>query len=152
MEILHWITSHGSGLLESGGIIASLLFTAVTLRRDARSRHVANLITLTAQHRDIWERFYERPHLSRVRDPAVNLQKQPPTRDEFLFVHLIILHLNCWHQAIKRREVKEPEGMDMDVGTFFSLPIPNHVWQQRRKYQDEDFVRYVEEAIAQRRP
>jgi hypothetical protein len=149
MEILHWITNHGTGLLESGGIIGSLLFTAVTLHRDARSRHTANLITLTAQHRDIWERFYDKPHLSRIRNPKVNLKRQPPTRDETLFVNLLILHLNCRYQAIKRDEITRPEGLGMDVGAFYSLPIPHYVWQQRKNLHDSDFVAFVDHAIAQ---
>lgn len=147
MQILHWITLHGPGFLESAGIIGGLLFTAVTLRRDLRSRHISNLITLTAQHREIWQRFYEKPHLARVRDANADLVEKPPTPDEALFVHLIILHLNCWYQAVKRREVTEPEGMNLDVGAFFALPIPRHVWLQWREYQDREFVRYVDNAI-----
>ncbi len=149
MGILHWITTHATSLLESAGIIGSLLFTGVTLRRDSRSRHVANLISLTAQHRDIWERFYDKPHLSRIRDPKADLKKQPPTRDESLFVNLLILHLNCWYQAIRRGEITPPEGLGMDVGSFYRLPIPNHIWQQRKKLHDVDFVRFVENAIVQ---
>jgi hypothetical protein len=147
MQVLHWITLHGPGLLESAGIIGGLLFTAVTLRRDMRSRHISNLITLTAQHREIWERFYERPQLARVRDAHADVKKKPPTRDESLFVHLIILHLNCWYQAVKRREVTEPEGMNLDVGKFFALPVPHAVWMKWREYQDREFVRYVDDAI-----
>ncbi len=63
-----------------------------------------------------------------------------------LFVHPIILHLNYWYQAIKRREVTKLEATIMDVGKFFSLPIPHHVWQLRRKYQDADFPHFVGEA------
>lgn len=149
MDILHWITNHATSLLESAGIIGSLLFTAVTFRRDARSRHVANLITLTAQHRDIWERFYDKPHLTRIRDPKADLKRQPPTRDESLFVNLLILHLNCWYQAIRRDEITPPEGLGMDVGSFYGLPIPYYVWQQRRKLHDSDFIRFVDQAIEQ---
>ena len=151
MEVLHWITTHATSLLESAGIIGSLLFTGVTLRRDSRSRHVANLITLTAQHRDIWEKFYDKPHLARVRDTKVDLRKQPPTRDESLFVNLLILHLNCWYQAIRRGEINPPEGLGMDVGNFYGLPIPNHIWQQRKKLHDAEFVSFVDEAIAENR-
>ena len=150
MEILHWITNHATRLLESAGIIGSLLFTTVTLRRDARSRHIANLITLTAQHRDIWERFYDKPHLSRVRDSKADLKNQPPTRDESLFVNLLILHLHCWYQAIKRDEVTPPHGLGMDVGAFYSLPIPHLIWQQRKSLQDTDFARFVDDAIEQK--
>ena len=147
MFILQWVTKHGTSLLESVGIIAGLVFTGITLRRDARSRHVGNLITLTAQHREIWQRFYEQPELARIREPKVDLKKSPPTRDEALFVNLLILHLNCWFQAIERKEITPPEGLGMDVGGFYSLPIPNAIWQQRRKFHDLNFVSFVDEAI-----
>ncbi len=151
MAVLHWITNHATSILQSAGIIGSLLVTRASLRRDTRSRHVANLITLTAQHRDIWERFYENGHLTRIRDPKADLKKQPVTPEESLFVNLIILHLNCWYQAIKYDAVSRPERVDTDAGTFFSLPVPLHVWQLQKQYQNADFARFLNDAIEQKR-
>ena len=55
MELYHWMDNHGFDLLEAVGIIASLTFTAVSFRRDDRSRRVGNLLTLTQSHREVWK-------------------------------------------------------------------------------------------------
>ena len=37
-----------------------------------------------------------------------------------------------------------PEGLRRDVWQFFSLPIPQWVWNRVKVMQDDDFVVFVE--------
>lgn len=41
------------------------------------------------------------------------------------------------------------EGMQKDIKAFFSLPIPKAVWEQVKPFQDEDFVEFVENSLAE---
>ena len=144
MELYHWMDNHGFDLLEAVGIIASLTFTAVSFRRDDRSRRVGNLLTLTQSHREVWKEQLHDPKLKRILDPKANLAREPVTRDEEIFVTLVIQHLNIVFHALRDELTINPEGLRRDVWQFFSLPIPQAVWNQLKPLQNEAFVAYVE--------
>ncbi|MDE2106297.1 MAG: hypothetical protein KGL39_54255, partial [Patescibacteria group bacterium] len=90
--------------------MAGLLFTAFTVRQDIRERRLTNLMALTGQHRDIWKTLYERPGLARLLSPAANPERQPLTRQETLFVTLVVLHLSSVHRIIKHQLVSQVGG------------------------------------------
>lgn len=144
MALLQWLEQNWFSVFESAGIIGGLLFTAVTLHADAQARRIGNLIALTQHHQDIWTHLYTRPDLARVLDKTVNLQSAPITDEEELFINLLILHLNSAYQAMQTGMYLKPEGLRRDIQIFFSLPIPQAVWDATKLFQDEAFVRFVE--------
>ena len=144
MELFSWAAPHFGSFLQAAGIICGLFFTAASFRADTRSRRIHNLITLTEQHRNIWEALHVKPPLARILNPDADLHARQLTREELEFVNICILHLNCWYYAINEREVRAPEGLGTDIKTFFALPIPRAVWERNRAFQDEEFVEYVE--------
>ncbi len=113
------------------------------MHEEAEARRVANLFTLTKNHREIWSLVIERPELSRVLDPRVDLTKNPLSEAERLFVRFLILHLATSFEARKRRMFFSEEGLKRDVREFFRLPIPRDVWSGIQPYQQPDFVRFV---------
>jgi len=131
-------------LLQSVGIIGSLLFTAAALHEDAKARRISNLIAVTGHHRDIWTQLYRRPDLARVLDPKADVQRDPVRDEEELFISLLILHLNSVFHAMSEGLYLRPEGLRKDVDWFFSLPTPKAVWARCRRVQDEAFVCFVE--------
>jgi hypothetical protein len=141
-----WFGQHWFVLLQSVGIIGSLLFTAVTLREDTKTRQVANLITITGHHREIWTQLYRRPELARVLDPHVDLQREPVRVEEALFINLLILHLRSVFHAVKQGLYLKPEGLGKDIAWFFSLPIPKLIWERNKAVQDEAFACFVDAA------
>ena len=87
--------------------------------------------------------------------PALALTAENPrlcgdeiTREEEIFVNLVILHLNCLFYARKTGLVFKLEGLRRDVGWFFSLPIPRAVWTKTKLLQNDDFVMFVEACLA----
>jgi hypothetical protein len=80
-------------LLNAGGG-GGLFFTATALRKGAKTQRIANLLTVTSNHREIWKEFSTRPELARVLDSAADVKKRPITPDETEFVNSIILHLS----------------------------------------------------------
>lgn len=144
---LEWIGEHWFDLLQSVGIIGSLLYTGLSLRIDARVRRVNNRFAITEQHRGIWTQFYRRPELARVVKTKIDLTSAPVTEDEELFVTLVILHLNSVYYAMKDGVFLKPEGIQKDVASLFSLPIPRDVWERSKPLQDREFVRFVEECL-----
>jgi len=154
MEVILWLLSHSQSILEPVGILGGLVYTGITLRQESKARRVANIITITTQHRDIWKELYDRPELGRVLNPSVNLKKHPATPAEYLFVRFVILHLSSVFRASKADELLQPAGTVQDVREFISLPIPHAIWLELRDLQDNDFVKWVEGgevAVARRR-
>lgn len=148
MMVGRWILDNWFTLLQSTGIVGSLLFTAYTIRQDNRSQRVANLLTVTQHHRDIWSEAYQRPDLHRVLADSINVDREPVTPAEELFVRLLILHLSGVFLAGDNRELFGIQGLQADVQWFFSLPVPTTVWNKFRRFQDAKFVAFVEASLS----
>ena len=144
MGFLQWVAQNWFSLFESAGIIGGLLFTAVTLRADTQAQRIGNLIAITKHHHDIWTHLFTHPELIRILDKSVNLKSAPVTDEEELFVNLLILHLNSAYHAMQAGMFVKQEGLQRDIQTFFSLPIPRSIWEATQAFQDADFVKFVE--------
>jgi hypothetical protein len=101
-------------------------------KEEAKALRVANLLAITASHREIWKEFLSNPKLSRVHDAAADTAKQPVTDAEQVFVALVILHTNSVFYANKEQLVIEHEGLRRDIAQFFSLPVPKAVWAKAK--------------------
>ena len=142
---MEWFSQYGFTLLQTISIVASLLFTAFTLRSEARERRIKNLFILTSAHREIWKKLCERPELRRILETTSPDGKTPePTFEERLFVRSLIFHLAASFRARAYGMHFHEHGLLSDVRQFFSKPIPRAVWETMRQYQEPDFVHFVE--------
>jgi len=144
MVWLLWLRENWFTGLQTLAIVSGFIFTCITLRRDERSRRVGNLFQLNSNHRQLWEQLFTQPQLRGILSAERDISSEPVTNDEALFVGFLILHLNTAHKAIRNQLLDTPEGLAADVRTFFALPIPRAVWEERRRYQDAEFVSFVE--------
>jgi hypothetical protein len=144
MAGIRWLIENWVLALNSAGVIGGLFFTASSFHSEARTRRIANLLTITRNHREIWADFYRHPELARVLDASADIAKLPVTHEEEIFVNLVILHLNSVFYALKDELVTNQEGLRRDVWSFFSLPIPLTVWQRVKVLQNDSFVAFVE--------
>jgi hypothetical protein len=149
MEVASWLATHWLDLIQSAGIVSGFIFTAYTIRRESEARKIGNAIALAERHHAIWKEFHEHPSLARVREAQVNLVAEPITQTEEVFVTSIIIHLDTLHRAVKSKMFVKVEGMRKDIGEFFSLPIPNAVWQKMKRLQNQDFSHFMETCIAE---
>ena len=72
MGFNEWIEYNWLALIQTAALAGGLLFTGIAVLLDARARRVGNLIQLTQQHRDFWERLYMQSELARILDPAAD--------------------------------------------------------------------------------
>jgi len=142
-----WFTENWFNLFSSLGIIGGLLFTAVSFHSETKTRRIANLLTITANYREIWEELFHSPELARVIDPKADLAKQPVTPQEYLFVGQVISHINSVFYATNDELVIEWEGLRRDVAQFLSLPIPKAVWIKTKLLQNQDFAAFIESSL-----
>ena len=144
MEAGDWLSQNWFNILSSVGIIAGLWFTAFSLRADAKTRRVANLLTIVTNHREIWKVFLNDKSLERIRDASADIIKTPITEAERIFVNMVIQHLGSMYYAMSDQLVVKLEGMRPDIAQFLSLPIPRDVWEKIKVYQNDGFVEFVE--------
>lgn len=138
-------------LLQSTGIIWSIVYSAWSGRRDLVSRWVENRFLATRHHRELWQELSDHPELRRVEKRNVDLARDPIQLEEERFVNMVILHLNASYFAMRNGFLPVPEGLDADICSFLALPIPREVWERTRDLRDRRFVEFVEGALARDR-
>ncbi len=143
-----WFGQNWFPLLQTAATSGGLVLIGIGLFLEARARQVANLIRLTQQHRDLWERMYTRPSLARILDPKIDVTTTTITAQEEMFVVFIILHLSSFYYGMRAGFFRKPHGLRKDIDRFLSLPIPHEVWLKVRDLQDQPFVRFVEESFS----
>jgi hypothetical protein len=144
MQSLHWLADNWFTYLNALGVVGGLCFTGYSLHSETKTRKIANLLTLAQSHREVWKEVLREPKLNRVLSVDVDTDREPVTREEEIFVTLVIQHLGIVFRAMKSDLTIDPEGLRRDVWQFFSLPIPLRVWNRIKVMQDDDFVAFVE--------
>jgi hypothetical protein len=144
--VIAFISQHGLDLAQTVSITFGLFATCYTIRADRRSRRIDNLLTITEHHREIWTELYSRPALRRVMQKEVNINNDPITDDEQLFVLFLVLHLASSFRAQKEGMFLAEAGLRRDIREFFDRPIPKRVWELIKVYQEADFIEFVEAA------
>jgi hypothetical protein len=144
MGIGEWIFQNWFNLFSAVGIIGGLCFTAISLHSETETRRIANLLTITANHREVWKVFLNDKGLARVRDASADTTQQPVTDAERVFVSFVIFHMSSVFYAMNDQLVVTVEGLRRDIAQFFSLPIPREVWEKIKVLQNDDFVAFVE--------
>lgn len=148
MTIPDWVAHNWFSVLQTGTLSVALFLIGFAIFLEARARRVANLIQLSQQHRELWERLYVQPDLERILDPSPNLENQPLTAQEELFVIFIILHLANTYSAMRSGFFPKPRGLRRDIELFFSLPIPKIVWNKVKELHEVAFTKFVEHSLS----
>lgn len=146
-DMAQWLAENWFNLFSSLGIIGGLWFTAVSLHSETKTRRIANLLTITANYREVWKEFFRSPELARVIDSSADVAKQPVTPAEEFFVSMIISHISSVYEALKDELVTKQEGLRRDVKSFFSLPVPKAVWNNTKLLQNQDFAAFIESSL-----
>jgi hypothetical protein len=143
----NWISDNWFNLISAVGIITSLLFTAISLRSETKTRRIGSLLDLTESHRELWAKMFDHPELSRIFDAAPDLSKHPITLVESIYVGLAIQHLGSAYQAMKGGIMIQQDGLCDDIRAFFGRPIPRAVWEKSKSLQNKDFVGYIQSCL-----
>jgi hypothetical protein len=77
----------------------------------------------------------------------VDTAKEPVTDAERVFVTLVILHINAVYYTMSDQLVVKYEGLRRDIAQFLSLPIPRAVWGKNKRFQNDDFARFIDSVL-----
>jgi hypothetical protein len=142
-----WHAIEWSELFQNVGIVGGLFLSAGALFLERQARRAEALFKLTERHAAIWAEVFTNVALARVLDPGADTARYPVTELEVMHVTKLVLHLNSAHRMYRARILREPEGLTLDIRTFFELPVPRAAWARIRATQDRDLVAFVEERL-----
>jgi len=143
-QALSWIENNWFQLLQTIGVVGGLVFTGITIRQSTRARRASDLLSLTDQHRELWNEVYTRPGLERVFAPHADLVGKPVTVAEERFLNEVIVHFQMGWQLATAGSLLTLDAMKADVRAFFALPLPHAVWEATRAGRDAKFIRFIE--------
>lgn len=135
-------------LLQSAFIAGSFLLAAISYQNETRSRQISHLFTLHEHRQAVWRPMLSQPELARIRQSNIDLTADPITTQEQIMVKMAISHLYLIFKATETKQIPTPPGIQLDIKQYFSLPIPNQVWQEVKPYQDSEFIRFISDALA----
>jgi len=134
-------------VIQTVGIIGSLWMGILAAHREAKAKEVENLLTIAAQHRELWSEAVQRPDLQRVFQTDVDVVAKSATVAEEEFLNLVVAHLLTSWRIAKAGGIIPEKELGVDVREFFSLPLPRAVWERTKKSRNRRFVRFVERAM-----
>jgi hypothetical protein len=141
----HWVDSNFN-VIQTIGILGSLLLAVIAAHREARAREGENLLTIAEQHRELWRVAANRKDLSRVFLVDADLT-QPISTAEAEFLRLVIFHFQTIWLIARSGGLLTLHELALDAEDFFSLPLPRTVWEETKKFKNPQFVRFVERAL-----
>ncbi len=147
-----WLSLHALQLIQSLGILGSLMFAGIALRNTGRAQRMANRFHLAEQQRKIWGEQANQKELRRVLRPDADLSEEPMTEDERRFLTSAILHLGTTFEARRTKTVDPIEGLDRDAAWLLSLPLPRARWSEMKDVQNRSFVEYADRLLSGQPP
>jgi len=151
-DLVPFLESNWINLVQSTGIVASLLFAAVTIRREARTHKMTTLLALDQQHRELWSELHQRPELARILSLEVDLVGQPVTIAETEFLNTVFVHYCTGWRLAAEHGVFSEDDLRRDIADFLARPIPLQVWRQTSGTREQRFVAFVERVRVQVTP
>lgn len=145
----YWIADNWFSIIQTLGVVGGLLFTGLSLRQGILTERVKFQFDLSENHANIWREIFDNPNLARLLDPNADMEIFPITRQEEVFVKLLIHHLGCAHEAWSHGLIEKPSGVDDDIRRFFNLPIPKFAWNRLRQFQSSKLVHFIEKTICE---
>lgn len=145
MTMYEVLSSVGLQIVQTIGIIASILFGVFTVRREIRTRRVAVFIELSKSYRDVWSKPFAYPELLQALDANADPAKVTPAQR--LFILHLIRHMEASFEAERYDLTVRVERGEDDIRNFFSLPIPREVWRDMRGYTNLPFRNFVDGAL-----
>lgn len=134
-------------LLQSAGIVASMVFSAFAIREQTRQAKATNIFLITQHHRELWTSMLDHVDLQRIFDKAADTIATPVTERERTFTNMVFLHSAACLHAIDTGVLSPVHGMEADIRDILSYPVPREVWKQVGRFHDKEFASFVDRML-----
>lgn len=121
--------------------LIGIIYAVRTFSNSYKLNRVNFIYQLTQSHRDIWSKIHQ-AKIERIIDP--NADTATISEEEKRHVIFIVLNTKVSYEAHKVKVYPITKEVQLDVGAFMNLPIPNKVWESLKYYYERDFVNFVD--------
>jgi hypothetical protein len=146
-DIASWVKSEWFSIVQTVGVVGGLIFTGITISRDAKAKEAANALAFAERHRQFWREAIERPELRRIFSENADLLERRITAAERIFLNLAFVQYETGWNIAKKVDRSDLKPLKSDVRKFFSLPLPQAVWKETKQFRNQRFVRFVEKTM-----
>ena len=94
----------------------------------------------------LWHKIQSDPQLHRVLDYNADLSIQPTLAEQECLNQAFKLFQNGWRVA-KATDKEELESLAIDIADFLKRPLCRAMWEQKKKFRNRKFVRFVIKAV-----
>ncbi len=149
-----WFEANWFSLIQTVGIVGGLWMNAESSNREAKSRNrdakakeVDNILTLAEHHSSLWSQIEQNPKLQRVLSRDVDVSKNPPTLAEEVFINKVFVQFLTGWRIVEIGGLTTLKELTLDVRWFFTLPLPQAVWEKTKEFKNPDFAGFIERAL-----
>lgn len=151
MDIAGWIELKPISSFQAAQLLliaGGLGFTAIQVRRTARSVRVTNLLSLTRNHRELWGTILEAPQLRAVLHSTRAVTSSADlSLEERLLVNFFLLHMASAYELQRHRMITRNRAFGRDMAGLVCLPAFEVLWRENAHFHPPRFRRFLNRAI-----
>ena len=129
-----------------GGLFSAII-TISTFYSTKQGEKVDSQFSVDESYERVWSKHNGNPDLKRITLDKADLKREPVTLEEERFILLLLNHVTSTMKAINRGKYDKPDGMELDVTTFFQKPIPNAVATKFFNVQSKEIQKLLSEVV-----
>lgn len=148
--LLQFSIADWSKIIEDIGIIGGLVGVWVgilTYRQGNKDKQTANLMAMAARGEALWDKIENDPSLGRVLAYQADLSKAPTLAESRALNRIFKLYQDGWRVA-SATDRNELNSLAIDIVDFLKRPLPSAIWEQKKRFRNPEFLRFVNRAIA----
>lgn len=138
------MAAHWFDIVQSIGIISSLLLGGWMARRSFQANRVSNYLLLTQYHREIWSLTLNTEKYDSITSAKKELWHQPITNDESIFLTFVFLHVSCAYELSRTSSLIQIENVAEDLRGLLIAPKARRHWEETKRFHNASFVRFVD--------
>ena len=130
-------------------IVIGFGFTIRELRVSSKLRKFDVFWRITQSHREVWRPVVDDASLKRVLLEDVDLEQEPLTVQEEVFLNSVVLHVESVYEAHERGFYSLGKHVTKDIRDFFRLPLPALAWTRIKEYQTKQLLDFIDGGAAE---
>ncbi len=136
------LRQHLFDIIQTVFLFLGFWLAAKSYQDDDRSRQVGHLLQLAENYQKLKNVLIDKPELASIFDQKKKPEKITPAEQNY--IKQIIMQIYSVYIATKLGQFDSFEGIENDVRRFLSFPLPAGVWKEVKRFQDREFVAYIE--------
>lgn len=144
-QVINYIINNAGNIIQSLGVILTLLFTAVQIRTANKINKFNTVMAIAQAHKELWSKTLDNTDLARFNlpDDKIDITSTPVNEAEEMFAILIISHMNMVYHANRMGIFPLSDAQTSGMVELINSPIVKKVWTDIIPYQEIGYVKFM---------